>query len=162
MTRVAGQWPELVELVVVEKKKKSVRRRWVQDARKSVRESPGTCFLTGVWRATVLLGPTPAAINPLRALCPYAFQPLLTTLVLSSFSPFTLSLSSSLPRSVLLYIPHHLHPHQNAERDNPSLFSFYPIGSFPPFFSHSIVLHLFLFLCLFLLSFGIDFPSFSH
>lgn len=43
--------------------------------------------------------------------------------------------------------PHHLHPHQNDERDNPSLFSFQPHVSFP-FFSHNIVLHLFLFLSL--------------
>lgn len=59
------------------------------------------------------------------------------------FSPF-LPLSHVLYRSTS---PHHLHPHQN-ERDNPSLFSFHPPGSFPPFFSHGIVLHLFLFLSL--------------
>lgn len=64
-------------------------------------EPPATCFLTGVWRATVLLGPTPAAINPLMALCPYAFQPLLAILVLSPFSPFALSLSLTLSLSAL-------------------------------------------------------------
>lgn len=97
----------------------------------SASESPATCFLTGVWRATVLLGPTPAAINPLMALCPYAFlRPLLVALVPSPFCilcSLALSLFLFLPYFAPLHIaPHHLHPHQNVERDNPSLFSFHP------------------------------------
>lgn len=162
-----GSAARTLELVVVEKKKK--KRNPSVDVgcrlRERAFEPPATCLLTGVWRATVLLGPTPAAINPLMALCPYAFQPLLAILVLSPFSPFALSLSLTLSLSalfctalrhpttfiptrmtsvtILLYFP-----------SNPRcILSFFLSRCRPTSFSLS--------LSLFLLSFGTDSPSFS-
>lgn len=101
---------------------------------------PATCFLTGVWRATVLLGPTPAAINPLMALCPYAST--LPRYPLSVSVLFSRSLTPTLrSRCPTTYIPH-----QDSERDNPSLFSCHPSVSllFSRTVSSSVALSLFL------------------
>lgn len=69
MMGVAGQRPELSNLLSRGLKKIRPLSDGGADRARACLEPPTTCFLTGVWRATVLLGPTPAAINPLMALC---------------------------------------------------------------------------------------------
>lgn len=122
-------------------------------------EPLATCFLTGVWRATVLLGPTPAAINPLMALCPYAFQPLLATVVPSPFSPprtlpFSLSRSfRAAPRRPTTFIPTRI--------TSVTILLYFPsIPRHPFLFSLTVSSYIFFSFFLFLLSFGTDSPSF--
>lgn len=159
-----GSAARTLELVVVEKKKE--RNPSVDVGcrlRERAFEPPATCFLTGVWRATVLLGPTPAAINPLMALCPYAFQPLLAILVLSPFSPFALSLSLALSLSALFCTAlRHPTTFIPTRMTSVTILLYFPSNPRHPFlFSLTVSSYIFFSFSLFLLSFGTDSPSFS-
>lgn len=78
------------------------------------------------------------------SLCPYASRPLFATLAPSPFRCLSrstfLSFSLSLSAPPLYTPSRQLYPHQNAECDNPSLFSLHPFGV-PPFFANGVVLH---------------------
>lgn len=151
-TEVTGQRPEPSNSSSLKKKKrkKSVRRRGVQVARESVRTT-GYVLSYGSLARDCATGANPGRHQPsygsvsLRVSTPPRNPRSVSVL------PFcSLPLSRSFSLCPVLHrstSPHHLHPHQNDERDNPSLFSFEPPASFP-FFSHGVVLHLFLFLSL--------------
>lgn len=140
MTEVAGQRPEPSNSSSLKKKNPSVDVGC--RLRERAFEPTGYVLSYGSLARDCATGANPGRHQPsygsvsLRVSTPPRYPHSVSVLILRSL-PFSLS-----PISQCSTSPHHLHPYQTDERDNPSLFSFHPSASFP-FFSYGVVPHLF-------------------